>query len=122
MRNREELPLQDPPGPAPPHLLAVLAGLPDLVVRKRPVVLLGPAARLVEFYLKAMSGVPAEVPVRQAAYRKGGLPGYWKEDERIRRRMAQKVDAIRQAMYYAHMGEKEKAIQQLENLVAELGL
>lgn len=67
-----------------------------------------------KFYLKAMSGVPEEVPLRRAAYEKGGLPGYWNEDEQIRRRNNQKVDAVRQAMYYCHRGEKEKAITQLQ--------
>jgi TolB-like protein/DNA-binding winged helix-turn-helix (wHTH) protein/Tfp pilus assembly protein PilF len=68
----------------------------------------------IAFYLKTMSGVPEEIPIRLAAYRKGGLAEYWREDELIRNRNNQKVDPIRQAMYYAHTGEKGKAIEQLQ--------
>ncbi len=72
-----------------------------------------------KFYLKAMSGVPEEVSLRRTAYDKGGLAGYWREDEQIRRRNNQKVDAVRQAMYYCHRGEKEKAIAQLQLAYAQ---
>jgi len=68
----------------------------------------------IEFYLKAMSGIPEEVPLRRDAYQKGGLVGYWKEDLRIRRRQDMKVDAVRLAFFYSHVGEKEKAIEQLQ--------
>jgi hypothetical protein len=39
---------------------------------------------------------------------------YWREDEQISRSQNRRVDAVRQAMYYAHTGEKEKAIEQLQ--------
>lgn len=39
-----------------------------------------------KFYLKAMSGVPEEVRLRSTAYNKGGLAGYWQEDEQIRKK------------------------------------
>ena len=68
----------------------------------------------IEFYLKAGSGRPIENAQRRAAYQKGGLVEYWREDEQIRRSQNRKVDAVRQAMYYAHTGEKEKAIEQLQ--------
>ena len=66
-----------------------------------------------EYYLKTWSGMPEEVPRRRAAYQKGGLRGYWKEDERLRRRRQEKIDAVLEAMYYAHTGENNKAIEQL---------
>ncbi len=68
----------------------------------------------IAFYLKTMSGVPEEISIRLAAYRKGGLAEYWREDELIRNRNNQKVDPIRQAMYYVHTGGKGKAIEQLQ--------
>jgi TolB-like protein/DNA-binding winged helix-turn-helix (wHTH) protein len=68
----------------------------------------------IEFYLKVWSDSPKELPLRRAAYQRGGLAGYWREDERLRRRRSEKIDYILQAMYHAHRGEKEKAIKQLE--------
>jgi TolB-like protein/DNA-binding winged helix-turn-helix (wHTH) protein/Tfp pilus assembly protein PilF len=67
-----------------------------------------------EHYLKAMAGEPDEVPLRRAAYQKNGLPGYWQEEERIRRSKHLKVWPVRQAEYYVHRGMKEEAIQQLQ--------
>jgi TolB-like protein/DNA-binding winged helix-turn-helix (wHTH) protein/Flp pilus assembly protein TadD len=68
----------------------------------------------IDYYLKAWAGLPDEVPLRRAAYQKHGLPGYWQEDERLRRQRKGKIDAVYEAMYYAHRREKEKAIEQLE--------
>jgi TolB-like protein/Tfp pilus assembly protein PilF len=68
----------------------------------------------VENYLKAMAGMPKELPSRRAAYEKTGLAGYWEEDERLRRLRKERIDAVFQAMYYAHRGKKERAIEQLE--------
>jgi TolB-like protein/DNA-binding winged helix-turn-helix (wHTH) protein/Tfp pilus assembly protein PilF len=68
----------------------------------------------VENYLKAMSGMPKELPLRRAAYEKAGLAGYWEEDERLRKLRKERIDAVFQAMYYAHRGKKAKAIEQLE--------
>jgi len=70
--------------------------------------------KAMEHYLKAMAGEPDEVPLRRAAYQKNGLPGYWQEEERIRRRKNLKVGLVRQAEYYVHRGMKEEAIQQLQ--------
>jgi adenylate cyclase len=70
--------------------------------------------RAIEFYLKAWSGRPKDIPLRRAAYEKGGLVEYWRVDEQINRRYDVSVDAVRQAMYYAHTAEKEKAIEQLQ--------
>jgi TolB-like protein/DNA-binding winged helix-turn-helix (wHTH) protein/Tfp pilus assembly protein PilF len=70
--------------------------------------------KAIEFYLKAMTGAPDEVPLRRSAYEKNGLPGYWQEEERIRRRKNYKVSPVRQAEYYVHRGMKEEAIEQLE--------
>lgn len=66
------------------------------------------------FYLKAWGGVPEEIPLRRDAYRKNGLPGYWQEDEQYRNRAKQKNDAFYKAMYFAHMQQGGKAIEQLE--------
>jgi len=68
----------------------------------------------IEFYLKVWSNSPKELPLRRAAYQKGGLAGYWREDERLRRRRGEKIDHVLQAMYYAHVGAKDKAIEQLK--------
>jgi TolB-like protein/DNA-binding winged helix-turn-helix (wHTH) protein/Flp pilus assembly protein TadD len=68
----------------------------------------------IDFYLKAWDGLPAEPPLRRAAYQEHGLPGYWQQDEQFRKRSKLKVDAFYQAMYYAHMGEKDKALEQLK--------
>jgi len=68
----------------------------------------------IEYYLKTMAGEPEEVPLRRAAYQKNGLPGYWQEEERIRRRKNLKVGLVRQAEYYVHRGMKEEAIRQLQ--------
>jgi len=70
--------------------------------------------KAIDFFLRAMSGEPDEVPLRRAAYQKNGLPGYWEEEERIRRRKKYPVGPFRQAEYYAHRGMKEESIQQLE--------
>jgi hypothetical protein len=69
--------------------------------------------KAIEFYLKAMAGEPEEVPLRRAAYEKNGLPGYWYEEERIRRRRND-IGPVRQAEYYVHRGMKDKAIEQLQ--------
>jgi TolB-like protein/Tfp pilus assembly protein PilF len=68
----------------------------------------------VENYLRAMAGMPKELPSRRAAYEKSSLAGYWEEDERLRRLRKERIDAVLQAMYYAHRGKKDKAIEQLE--------
>ena len=68
----------------------------------------------IENYLKAMAGLPKELPSRRAAYEKAGLAGYWEEDERLRRLRKERIDSVFQAMYYAHRGKKDKAIEQLE--------
>jgi tetratricopeptide (TPR) repeat protein len=68
----------------------------------------------IEYYLKAMAGAPDEVPLRRAAYQKSGLPGYWQEEERIRRRKNFTVGPVQQAEYYVHRGMNEEAIQQLQ--------
>jgi TolB-like protein/DNA-binding winged helix-turn-helix (wHTH) protein/Tfp pilus assembly protein PilF len=68
----------------------------------------------IENYLKAMAGMPKELPSRRAAYEKSGLAGYWEEDERLRRLRKERIDAVLQAMYYAHRGQKDRAIEQLE--------
>jgi TolB-like protein/Tfp pilus assembly protein PilF len=68
----------------------------------------------IEYYLKAFSGMPEELPFRRAAFQKGGLKGYWQEDERLRRRRQEEIDAVYEAMYYAHEGENDKAIEQLQ--------
>jgi hypothetical protein len=52
-------------------------------------------------------------PRRRAAYQKHGLSGYWQEDEQFRERSKLKVDTFYQAMYFVHMGEKDKALGQL---------
>jgi len=70
--------------------------------------------KAIEFYLKAMTGAPDEVPLRRSAYEKSGLPGYWQEEERIRRRKNYKVSPVRQDEYYVHRGMKEAAVQQLQ--------
>jgi len=68
----------------------------------------------IEYYLKAFSGLPAELSLRRAAFQKSGLKGYWQEDERLRRRRQEEIDAVYEAMYYAHQGENDKAIEQLQ--------
>lgn len=68
----------------------------------------------IEYFLKAMAGAPDEVPLRRAAYDKNGLPGYWLEEERIRRRKKWATGPVRQAEYYVHRGMKEEAIQELQ--------
>jgi len=70
--------------------------------------------RAVEFYLKTVSGIPEEVPLRRAAYKKGGMAEYWREDQRIRIKQHANIDAVHQAMYHTLTGEKEKAIKQLQ--------
>jgi TolB-like protein len=70
--------------------------------------------KAIEFYLKAMEGEPQEVPLRRAAYQKDGLPGYWQEEERIRRKKNDRIRPFRQAEYYVHRGMKDKAIEQLQ--------
>jgi TolB-like protein/DNA-binding winged helix-turn-helix (wHTH) protein len=74
----------------------------------------GLSEKAIEFYLKAMTGEPDEVPLRRAAYQRNGLPGYWQEEERIRRQKKYRIGPVRQAEYYAHRGMKEQAIQQLQ--------
>ena len=68
----------------------------------------------IHYYLQTWSGIPEEVPLRRAAYQEGGLRGYWQEDERLRRRREEKIDPVFQAMYHAHTGENNKAIEQLQ--------
>jgi TolB-like protein/DNA-binding winged helix-turn-helix (wHTH) protein/Tfp pilus assembly protein PilF len=70
--------------------------------------------KAIEYYLDAMAGEPDEVPLRRAAYQKDGLPGYWQEEERIRRRKKYGIGPFRQAEYYVHRGMKEEAIKQLQ--------
>ncbi len=64
-------------------------------------------------YLKALSHLPAEVALRRTAYLERGLTGYWQEDRQFRQRSHRETDPVLQAMYYAHMGDKDKALEQL---------
>ena len=70
--------------------------------------------KAIEFYLKAMAGEPEEIALRRAAYQENGLPGYWQEEERIRRKKNVKIGPVRQAEYYIHRGMKDGAIEQLQ--------
>jgi tetratricopeptide (TPR) repeat protein len=74
----------------------------------------GMADQAIDFYLKAWAGFPGEIPLRRAAYLNRGMPGYWHEDERLLRQRGDKIDAVFQAMYYVHAGEREKALEQLK--------
>ena len=65
-------------------------------------------------YLKAFSHLPREVALRRAAYQEHGLPGYWQEDKQFRQRSHREDDPVLEAMYCAHMGEKDKALEQLK--------
>jgi len=65
-------------------------------------------------YLKAGAHLPEEeVSRRREAYHKQGLPGYWQEDRQFRQRSHRENDPVIEAMYYAHRGEKNKAVEQL---------
>lgn len=64
-------------------------------------------------YLKALGRAPEEASRRRAAYQKHGLPGYWQEDRQSRQRSKRENDPVLEAMYFAHMGEKEQALDQL---------
>src|SRR5262249_9125880 len=68
----------------------------------------------IELYLKEWSNSPKELPLRRAAYQKGGLAGYWRDDERLSRTRGVRVDRGLHALYYAHVGAKDKAIEQLK--------
>jgi TolB-like protein/DNA-binding winged helix-turn-helix (wHTH) protein len=74
----------------------------------------GMPEQAMDFNLKAFAGLPREIPLRRTAYQKHGLPGYWQEDERLRRQRNERIDAVFQANYYAHMGKNENAIEQLQ--------
>jgi len=65
-------------------------------------------------YLKTGAHLPEEVSRRRDAYQKHGLPGYWQEDRQFRQRSHRENDPVIEAMYYAHMGEKNKAVEQLD--------
>jgi TolB-like protein/DNA-binding winged helix-turn-helix (wHTH) protein/cytochrome c-type biogenesis protein CcmH/NrfG len=64
-------------------------------------------------YLKALDHLPEEVSRRRTAYDKQGLPGYWREDREFRQRSHRENDPVLEAMYFAHMGDKEQALNQL---------
>jgi TolB-like protein/DNA-binding winged helix-turn-helix (wHTH) protein len=66
-----------------------------------------------EAYLKAIGRAPEELKRRRTAYQKRGLPGYWQEDRESRRRSHRENDPVLEAMYFAHMGDKEQALNQL---------
>ena len=64
-------------------------------------------------YLKGSERASEELNRRRAAYQKQGLPGYWQEDKESRQRSKRESDPTLEAMYQAHMGNKEQALQQL---------
>ena len=64
-------------------------------------------------YLKSMAHLPAEVKSRRIAYQKHGLPGYWHADRQFRQRSNRENDPVAEAMYYAHMGDKNRSLEQL---------
>ena len=64
-------------------------------------------------YLKALGPASDEASRRRAAYQKHGLPGYWQEDRESRQRSNRENDPVLEAMYFAHMGDKEQALDQL---------
>jgi serine/threonine-protein kinase len=70
--------------------------------------------KAIQYYLKAMAGATDEVPLRRTAYQKSGLPGYWLEEEQIRRRKDYKVGPVRMAEYYMHRGMNNEAIEALQ--------
>ena len=47
------------------------------------------------------------------AYQKHGLPGYWHADRQFRQRSNRENDPVAEAMYYAHMGDKNRSLEQL---------
>ena len=61
-----------------------------------------------------VSGIPEEALLRRAAYEKGGLAGYWREDLQVRIRQRANIDSVHQAMYAVLTGKKENAIKQLQ--------
>jgi TolB-like protein/DNA-binding winged helix-turn-helix (wHTH) protein len=64
-------------------------------------------------YLNALGPTSDEVSRRRTAYQKRGLAGYWQEDRESRQRSKRENDPVLEAMYFAHMGEKEQALEQL---------
>jgi adenylate cyclase len=64
-------------------------------------------------YLKALGHLPAEATRRRAAYQKDGLPGFWQRDRQFRQISNRENDPVIEAMYYAHIGEQDKAVDQL---------
>lgn len=63
-------------------------------------------------YIKTNSGTPAQLAGLHAAFEKDGLKGFWLEQFK---RNASKPDwPCWQAMFYAHVGDKERAINMLE--------
>jgi TolB-like protein/DNA-binding winged helix-turn-helix (wHTH) protein/Tfp pilus assembly protein PilF len=73
----------------------------------------GMAEEAIAAYLKCRANAPNEVAALRSAYKKRGLPGYWLEERRLRKKAKKEVDPVLQAMYYSHTGEKEKAVQAL---------
>jgi TolB-like protein/DNA-binding winged helix-turn-helix (wHTH) protein/Tfp pilus assembly protein PilF len=65
-------------------------------------------------YLKALDHSPEEVARRRAAYEKHGLPGYWQAGMDFRKRSNQENDPVLEAMYYAHIGQNDRALERLE--------
>jgi TolB-like protein/tetratricopeptide (TPR) repeat protein len=62
-------------------------------------------------YIKTNSGTPAELAGLHAAFEKDGLRGFWMEQLK---RSASKPDwPCWQAIFYAHVGDKERAMQML---------
>lgn len=64
-------------------------------------------------YLKTLGQSPEEANRRRAAYQKNGLPGYWQEDRQSRQRANRENDPVLEAMYHAHMGNIDQALDQL---------
>jgi TolB-like protein/Tfp pilus assembly protein PilF len=72
----------------------------------------GMAEEAIAAYLKCRANAD-DVVVLRSAYKKRGLPGYWQQEMRLRKKAKKEVDPVLQAMYYSHTGEKEKALQVL---------
>jgi len=71
-------------------------------------------AEALEAYLKCRSDVAINGAILQTAYQRNGMPGYWEEDLRIRKRLHKGTDPVIEAMAYGHARQKEKTLEALK--------
>jgi TolB-like protein/DNA-binding winged helix-turn-helix (wHTH) protein/tetratricopeptide (TPR) repeat protein len=77
--------------------------------------------RAMAAYLKAMElggASSAKISASRAAYRKSGMRGYW-QAELADAGQAPRADACRFATIYAHLGDKDRAVEYLEQSAAQ---